>query len=184
MVALIAGLMIFPMVFRFGLDPAGGPGLIFQTLPVAFAQMPGGQWVAILFFTLLSVAAVTSMVGLLEPLVAWLEESTAFDRHQATATVLVAVAGLGIISVLSYNVISDWKIGALDLNGIFDYLSNQIMLPVGGLLIALFTGWQMQKATLREELSAMPAWVFETWRVLLRFLLPVAILVILVTGLS
>jgi NSS family neurotransmitter:Na+ symporter len=184
MVALIAGLMIFPMVFRFGLDPAGGPGLIFQTLPVAFAQMPGGQWVAILFFTLLSVAAVTSMVGLLEPLVAWLEESTAFGRHQATAAVLAAVAALGIVSVLSYNVISDWKIGARDLNGIFDYLSNQIMLPVGGLLIALFTGWQMQKATLREELFAMPAWVFEAWLMLLRFLLPIAILVILVTGLS
>ncbi|MBT4493670.1 MAG: sodium-dependent transporter, partial [Gammaproteobacteria bacterium] len=88
LVALIAGLMIFPMVFRFGLDPAGGPGLIFQTLPVAFAQMPGGQFIAIVFFTLLSVAAVTSMVGLLEPLVAWVEDSTTMNRQQATLTML------------------------------------------------------------------------------------------------
>ena len=184
MVALIAGLMIFPMVFRFGLDPAGGPGLIFQTLPVAFAQMPGGQWVAIVFFSLLSVAAVTSMVGLLEPLVAWLQESAAITRHQSTAMCLAALASLGLLSVLSYNLIADWQIGSMNLNAILDYLSNQIMLPVGGLLIALFTGWQIHKPTLREELFAMPNWVFESWHLLLRFLLPVAILVILITGLG
>ncbi|MBT4160149.1 MAG: sodium-dependent transporter [Gammaproteobacteria bacterium] len=184
LVALIAGLMIFPMVFRFGLDPAGGPGLIFQTLPVAFAQMPGGQFIAIVFFTLLSVAAVTSMVGLLEPLVAWVEDSTTMNRQQATLTMLGAVTVLGFLSILSYNVIADWQVGSRDLNGILDYVSNQIMLPVGGLLIAVFTAWQIHKPTLREELHAMPAWIFETWHLLIRFLLPIAITVILVTGLA
>lgn len=184
LVALMAGLMIFPMVFRFGLDPAGGPGLIFQTLPVAFAQMPGGHLVAIMFFTLLSVAAVTSMVGLVEPLVAWVEETWEKSRQQATLIILSAISALALLSVLSYNLIADWKIGAMDLNGILDYLANQLMLPVGGLLIAIFTAWQIHKPSLRDELHAMPGWVFETWHLLLRFLLPLAITVILVTGLS
>jgi NSS family neurotransmitter:Na+ symporter len=184
LVALIAGLMIFPMVFRFALDPAGGPGLIFQTLPVAFAQMPGGHIVSVVFFTLLSVAAVTSMVGLLEPLVAWVEETFTKSRHQATLIMLAAISALAVLSVLSYTVIADWTIGNRDLNGILDYLSNQIMLPMGGLLIALFTAWQIHKPSLREELFAMPTWVFETWHLLIRFLLPLAIAVILVTGLS
>ncbi len=184
MVALLAGLMIFPMVFRFGLDPAGGPGLIFQTLPVAFSQMPGGHFVAILFFVLLSVAAVTSMVGLIEPLVAWLEERRGFSRHGATFTMLGAISVLAIVSVLSYNVIADIRIGPLDLNGFFDYLANQIMLPVGGLLIAVFAAWQMQKQSLREELFAMMGWAFEAWHFLIRFVVPPAIAVTLVTGLT
>jgi NSS family neurotransmitter:Na+ symporter len=182
-VALMAGLMIFPMVFRFGLDPAGGPGLIFQILPVAFAQMTGGHAVAVLFFTLLSVAAVTSMVGLLEPLVAWLEETFSYSRHKATIVILIAISLVAVVSVLSYNVISTWKIGALDLNGFLDFLANQIMLPVGGLLIAIFAAWQIRRESLREELSAMPNGIFNLWHFLLRFVLPVAITVILVTGL-
>lgn len=183
-VALLAGLMIFPMVFRFGLDPAGGPGLIFQTLPVAFAQMPGGQFIAILFFVLLSVAAVTSMVGLVEPLVAWLEERRGASRHRATIIVLASISVLAVVSVLSYNVIADFRIGPLDLNGFFDYLSNQIMLPVGGLLIAIFAAWQMNKRSLREELHSMLGWAFEAWHFLIRYIVPPAIAVILVSGLS
>lgn len=183
-VALLAGLMIFPMVFRFGLDPAGGPGLIFQTLPVAFAQMPGGHFVAITFFTLLSVAAVTSMVGLLEPLVAWVEEKKQTTRHLATVLVIAALSVLAVISVLSYNIIAGWQVFGLNLNGVFDYLSNQIMLPVGGLLIALFAGWQITRSTLRAELAGMPDWIFNIWHLLLRFVVPPAIAVILLTGLS
>ncbi|MBO6658481.1 MAG: sodium-dependent transporter [Pseudomonadales bacterium] len=183
-VALLAGLMIFPMVFRFGMDPSGGPGLIFQTLPVAFAQMPGGHFVAIVFFTLLSVAAVTSMVGLMEPLVAWIEDTFDLPRQKATVTVSVAIGLLGVLSVLSYNVMSNWTIAAMDLNGILDYLANQIMLPLGGLLIAIFAAWQVKKSSLREQLPLMPDTVFEIWYLLLRFLLPIAIIVILVTGLS
>ncbi|MFT7220129.1 MAG: NSS family neurotransmitter:Na+ symporter, partial [Candidatus Azotimanducaceae bacterium] len=184
MVAIMAGLMIFPMVFRFGLDPAGGPGLIFQTLPVAFAQMPGGQFVAIIFFTLLSVAAITSMVGLMEPLVAWLEETYGLPRHRATILMVATLSLLAVLSVLSYNVISDWQFAGRDLNGVLDFLSNQIMLPVGGLLIALFAGWQITCASLKAELPAMPAPIFAVWHLLIRFLLPAAIAVIIITGLT
>ncbi len=184
MVALMAGLMIFPMVFRFGLDPAGGPGLIFQTLPVAFGQMAGGHFIAIVFFTLLSVAAVTSMVGLLEPLVAWVEETWGIARHKATIIMVAAIGALGLVSVLSYNVIADWQIGAFNLNGVFDFLANQIMLPVGGLLLALFAGWQMSQASLKDELSAMPWAVFKVWHFLLRVVLPIAITIIIIRGLG
>ena len=182
-VALMAGLMIFPMVFRFGLDPAGGPGLIFQTLPVAFGQMPGGHVIAVLFFTLLSVAAVTSMVGLLEPLVAWLEDTYDYSRHKSTLITIACIACLGVLSIFSYNIISQWQLGSRNLNGILDVLANQIMLPVGGLLIAIFAAWQVSKTSLRDELPAMPNAMFEAWHLLLRFLLPPAIAVIIITGL-
>jgi len=182
-VALMAGLMIFPMVFRFGLDPAGGPGLIFQTLPVAFGQMPGGDVIAVLFFTLLSVAAVTSMVGLLEPLVAWLEDTHDYSRHKSTLITIACIGCLGVLSILSYNIISQWQVGSRNLNGILDVLANQVMLPVGGLLIAIFAAWQVSKTSLRDELPTVPNAMFEAWHLLLRFLLPPAIAVIIITGL-
>ena len=180
-VALLAGLMIFPIVFRFGLDPAGGTGLIFQTLPVAFAQMPGGHLVAIAFFLLLSVAAVTSMVGLVEPLVARAEERWNMTRQKATLTVLAAIAALAIFSVLSYNLIADYKVLGFDLNGILDFTSNQIMLPVGGLLIAIFAGWVIKRSSSEEELHM--GRFFSAWYLLIRYLVPVAIVVVLLTGL-
>ena len=184
LVALSAGLMIFPIVFRFGLDPAGGVGLIFQTLPVAFAQMPGGQLVAIAFFTLLTVAAVTSMVGLTEPLVAWLEGSgKPVSRHRATLTVFAAVGTLTVISALSYNVIAGWKIGGFGLNGFLEYLSNQIMLPLGGLLIAIFAGWKISQHHLSGELPSMGKRLFATWHFLIRYVVPLGLAVILITGL-
>ncbi|NIP15706.1 MAG: sodium-dependent transporter, partial [Pseudomonadales bacterium] len=152
LVALTAGLVVFPVVFNFGLDPAGGPGLIFQTLPVAFGQMPGGQLVGVLFFLLLSVAAITSMVGLVEPLTSWLEERRGLNRHSSALVVVGSVAALSMLSILSYNVLTGFRLFGRDLNGVFDYLSNQIMLPLGGFLIALFVGWFVSKATSRDEL--------------------------------
>ena len=181
MVALLAGLMIFPIVFRFGLDPAGGTGLIFQTLPVAFAQMPGGHLVAIVFFLLLSVAALTSMVGLVEPLVARVEERWSMTRQKATGVVLAAIAVFAIFSVLSYNVISDHRVLGFDLNGILDFTSNQIMLPIGGLLIAIFTGWVVKRSSSKEELRMGS--LFSAWYLLIRYLVPLAIVVVLLTGL-
>ena len=138
---------------------------------------------SIVFFTLLAVAAITSMVGLLEPQVAWLEEKYGYTRHKATLTMLGVVALLGVFSVLSYNIIAGWQIGSLNLNGILDQLSNKIMLPVGGLLIAIFAAWQIHSSSLREELPGMPVIIFSGWHFLIRFVLPISISVILITGL-
>lgn len=184
LVALVAGLVIFPAVFNFGLDPAGGTGLIFQTLPVAFAQMPGGHLVSVLFFLLLAVAAITSMVGLVEPITAWMEEHRGFARHKSAVVVLSAIALLSLISVLSYNVWSEVRVFGRDLHAVFDYLANQILLPVGGLLIALFAGWFVKTSSVRDELGMDSEALFGVWRLLVRYLAPAAVFLIFVFGVT
>ena len=183
-VALLAGLVIFPAVFNNGLDPAAGAGLIFQTLPVAFAQMPGGYFFACLFFLLLSVAAITSMVGLLESLISWLEELHDFPRHKATITMVGANIFFSVFSVLGYTALSDWQLFGLPLNDLADYFSNQILLPLGGLLIAIFAGWFMSRESSREELDLKSEGMYELWYFLLRWPVPVAVAIILFMGLS
>ena len=182
LVALVAGLVIFPAVFNFGLDPEGGTGLIFHTLPVAFAQMPAGHLVGVLFFLLLSVAAITSMVGLVEPVTAWMEERRGFARHKSALVVLSGIGLLSLISVLSYNVWSGVSVFDTDLHAAADYLSNQIMLPVGGFLIALFAGWFVSRSAAREELGMASEALFDAWRFLLRYVASAAVLIIFVFG--
>jgi len=184
LVALVAGLAIFPAVFHYGLDPAGGPGLIFQTLPVAFSQMPGGHLVSVLFFLLLSVGGITSMVGLLEPLVAWLDEHRGFARHRSTLALIGGIGGMSILSILSFNVLSGWTIASLTISDLVDYVSNQLLLPFGGFLIALFVGWFVSRSSAREELAINAPHVFHTWHLMIRFVVPPAVAVILITGLN
>ncbi len=184
LVALVAGLVIFPAVFSFGLDPAGGTGLIFHTLPVAFAQMPAGHLVSVLFFTLLAVAAITSMVGLVEPITAWMEERWGLARHRSAVMVLSGMALLSLISVLSYNVWSGVTVFGNDLHAAFDYLPNQILLPIGGFLIALFAGWYVTAASSRDELAMHSEALFMTWRLLVRYLAPAAVLLIFIFGVT
>ncbi|MEQ8263869.1 sodium-dependent transporter [Pseudohaliea sp.] len=184
LVAILAGLVIFPAVFNNGLDPAAGPGLIFQTLPVAFAQMPGGYFFACLFFLLLSVAGITSMVALLEALVSWLEELHGFPRHRATVVIIGANILFSLLSVLGYTVLADWQLFGLPINTAADYVSNQILLPLGGLLIAIFAGWFVTRKSSRDELALNSNFAFELWRFLIRWPVPAAVLVIFVMGVS
>jgi len=184
LVALLAGLVIFPAVFNNGLDPAGGPGLIFQTLPVAFAQMPGGHLVSVLFFLLLSVAAITSMVGLIEPLAQWLEEKKGYTRPKSAMLILGSIAFLSIFSMLGYNVLSSYTFAGKDINGLVDYFSNQILLPLGGLLIAIFAGWVVDKNIAIEELDMGEGGLFKLWHILIRFLVPPAVFIVFVLGVT
>lgn len=184
LVAILAGLVIFPAVFHHGLDPAAGPGLIFQTLPVAFAQMPGGHVFGILFFLLLSVAAITSMVGLIEPITAWLEEHHGFARHKSAVAVVGVIATLSVFSILSYNVLADIQVLGKNLNDAIDYFSNQILLPLGGLLIAIFAGWFIKKSALQDELNMNNQGLFTVWHCLIRYVAPLAVLVILILGVA
>lgn len=181
-VALLAGLVVFPVVFHNGLDPAAGPGLIFQTLPVGFAQMPGGHWFGVMFFLMLAVAGITSMVGLVEAVTAWIEERFDLARHISTVIVVGSVAVFSILSILSYNVMADWGMGGRNFNDIMDYFSNQILLPLGGLLIAIFAGWAMKKDASRDELSPLSAGNYAIWHFLIRYVVPPAVLVIFVMG--
>ena len=183
-VALLAGLVIFPAVFHNGLDPAAGAGLIFQTLPVAFAQMPGGYLFSILFFTMLSVAGITSMVGLVESVNAWLEDRFGMPRHKSALLVVGSVACFSVLSILSYNVLSQYNLGDRNFNDTMDFFSNQILLPLGGLFIAVFAGWGMHSSATRDELTSLTDGTYALWHFLIRFVVPPAVLVIFVMGVS
>ncbi len=177
-VALLAGLAIFPIVFAYQLDPGQGMGLIFVTLPIAFSQMPAGVIVGGAFFLLLAIAALTSSISLLEPLVSWLEEHRGISRAKGA---LIGGGGaflLGILSVLSFNGLSDmtfWRGTFLDN---LDFLTNNILMPLGGLLIALFVGWMMSEKSLREELPGLSERLFHLYRRHLAYVAPVALLAI------
>jgi NSS family neurotransmitter:Na+ symporter len=174
-IAILAGLVIFPLVFANGLDPADGPGLVFQTLPLALGQMPGGAFFSTLFFILLSFAAWTSALGLMEPAVAWLVEH--FNRTRAQAAVMIGglIWLLGFGTVFSFNVLANVKFYKGTVFDNLDHLTNNIMLPLGGLFIAVFAGWIMCRNSTAEELGGA-GFFYSVWRLLARFVVPVGIL--------
>ena len=175
-VALMAGLAIFPIVFAYGLNPGQSVGLVFTTLPIAFGQMPGGVIVGTLFFFLLTVAAVTSAISLLEPAVSYVEERTGIDRKKVSVYIAAAAFALGTLSAWgqSGNILGDVTILGLDFMSLKDYLTNNIMMPLGGMFIALFVGWFVSRQNMMEEL-AMEEGTFKIWYFLVRFVCPVAI---------
>ena len=156
-IAILAGLAIFPLVFANNLDPADGPGLVFDTLPLAFGQMAGGTFFSTIFFILLSFAAWTSAIGLMEPGVAWIVERFNKTRAQATIFIGALIWFLGMGSVLSFNVLSDFRFLAGTIFDNVDYLTSNIMLPLGGLLIVIFAGWVMCRNSLQTSLAARAA---------------------------
>ncbi len=189
-VALIAGLAIFPIVFANGLAPGAGPGLIFQTLPLAFGHMPLGTLFGTLFFVLLVFAAWSSAISLIEPAVAWLVENHGMRRTRATTLVGLLIWLLGIITVLSFN---KWSfsfefLGQKKSDGlfdVFDILTANFMLPLGGLFISIFAVWVMSKESSRAELAIKYEWLYGLWRFIMRYITPVAIIAVFlnVTGL-
>ncbi len=180
-VAIIAGLAIFPIIIANNIDPgSGGPGLIFTSLPLAFGQMPFGIFYGMLMFLLLAVAAWTSSISLMEPATAYLVEATNLSRKKAA--LIVAGLGwlLGLASVFSFNLWSEVEIVGKSPMDAIDYVATQIMLPVGGLLIALFAGWVLSSKITREELGEnMPGWAFSAWLWITRVVTPALILVVL-----
>ncbi|MTW19905.1 sodium-dependent transporter [Allochromatium palmeri] len=184
--ALLAGLAIFPIVFANGLEPAAGPGLIFQTLPIAFGSMPGGRLFGTLFFVLLTFAAWTSAISLIEPAVAWLVENRGIARVPAAIAVGVLAWVLGIGSVLSFNL---WSGESFQLFGktwfdLMDYLTANILLPLGGLFIALFAGWVMSRAASRGELRMGDRRGYRTWRFLVRYVSPWLVVIVFLNAIG
>jgi len=182
-VALLAGFVVFPMVFFYGLDVAGGAGLIFQTLPVAFSQMPGGHLFGILFFIMLSVAGITSMVGLLECVTVWVDERFQLNRHVSVGLVVAAVTFCGVASVLSYNIWQEARIAGFNFNEAVEGLYDKILLPLGGFLIVTFAVWFMKPEHAESELGMKPQY-FKLWQGLARYIVVPAIALILYNGLS
>lgn len=179
-VALMSGLVIFPLVFANGLESSAGPGLMFITLPLAFGQMAGGQIFGVVFFVLVTFAAITSSISLVEPAVAWVVEKLKISRAGAAIIVggLAWLVGLG--SAFSTNIWENVHIlGDRNFFDTMDYVSNNIMLPVGGVLIALFGGWILDKKIVDEQMSR-DLLLYPIWRFLARFVAPLAVSIVFV----
>jgi NSS family neurotransmitter:Na+ symporter len=182
-VAIMAGLAIFPIVFANGLEPSAGPGLLFQILPIAFGQMSGGVIFGTLFFVLVSFAAWSSAISLAEPIVAWFVEKFKMSRTLAAIIIGTSAWLLGLATVFSFNIWSDVKMFDKTVFDLLDFLTTNIMLPMGGLLIALFVGWKMSETKMMNEVGIDYPILFKLWRFTLRFLAPIAIVAVLVNGL-
>ena len=183
-VALLAGMAIFPIVFANGMEPGSGPGLIFQTLPVAFGNMTGGIAFGSLFFILLLVAAWTSSISLIEPLVTWMIETYGLSRLAASLWSGLATWLLGLGTVFSFNIWADVKLFDLNFFELLDFLTSNIMLPLGGILIAVFAGWLMKVELTQSELNIQNPTVYLIWQALVRYIAPVAVFIVLLKSIG
>lgn len=177
-IAILSGLVIFPVVFANGLDPMAGPDLIFRSLPLSFGNMPGGLFFGSLFFLLIAFAALTSAISLMEPAVAWWVERRGSTRARASLTIGLMIWLLGFLSVFSFNLLADFRFWQGTFMDNFDYLTSNIMLPLGGLAIAVFCGWIMGRNTAAAELNAGTGIVYHSWRLLTRYVASLAVVLV------
>ena len=176
LVAILAGLAIFPIIFAFNLEPGSGPGLVFVSMLSAFNQMEFGYLIGPLFFVLLSVAALSSSISLLEPGVAFLAEEQILSRRRAAEIISFFVWVLGIGSALSFNIWSDfYLISDRNFLDSMDFIANQILLPLGGMLIAIFVGWFMKESLIKDEIGQINPIVYKLWRFFVKFVAPTCV---------
>ncbi len=190
-VALLAGFAIFPLVFAFGLEPSAGAGLIFQTLPLAFGQMPGGQLFGAIFFILLIAAALSSCIGCAEAVVSWVNEKWGIKREKGVLLTAGAAWAVGILTIMSLGDWSDYYpldfIPAFEGKTIFDaldFLAANILLLIGGLLISVFIGWFVPKHIKLDEIGVEEGLFFNFWRFMIRFVIPPVLVIVLVMGIT
>jgi NSS family neurotransmitter:Na+ symporter len=190
-VSLLATVVIFPLTFHYGLNPAGGPELVFQVLPIAFAEMPGGRVIGTLFFALLALAAFTPSVGMMEPWVAWLSERAGLTRRTAAVICLAAGWLVGQGSVLAFGRAADWHplrgvphLGELNFFGLADFTSANVLMPLSALLVSVFLGWRIGRRIPARELSGLSPSLQRMLLIALRYVCPVGILIVLVAGFS
>lgn len=185
LIAILSGLIIFPAVFSLGIDPAQGPRLVFITLPAVFGQMPGGYIIAILFFILLTVAALTSTISLMEVIAAYVTEERGWSRRKVVVWMSVILIVTSILCSLSLKGDTVLKIGDVNLFDLFDYLTSKFLMPFGGLCVALFVGWYMKKDDVRMELlNGKESMWFSVYMFLLRYFVPLAIILIFLNELG
>lgn len=183
LVAIFAGLAIFPIVFAHNLPPESGPGLMFNILPIAFSHMPGSMMISLLFFILLLFAAWTSSISMGEPLVALMQERWHIPRIRGSFYVGALAWVFGLMSVLSFNLWSHVKI--LDRWGLFEVLTDlptNIFLPIGAFMFCIFTGWVMKKHDVREEFAPESPFVYALFRLCIRYIAPIGILTVLLVN--
>lgn len=186
--AMVAGIAVMPAVFAFGLNPQSGQGLVFETLPYVFSQMPAGGLVALLFFMALLVAAITSSISMFEVGVAYLVEERHLPRTLACAIVFAVCWTFGTLCSLSFGPLSDVKIFDRSIFDFFDHLSSNVLMTLGSLLTVLFVGWRLKKTDIYDEFTnggtlSTNAKIFGVLWVLIRYIAPVAVLSVFVSGL-
>jgi neurotransmitter:Na+ symporter, NSS family len=175
---LLVGIAIYSLVFANHLEPNAGPGLIFQTLPIAFGHMPWGNLIGTLFFMLVGFAAWTSAISLVEPTIAWIVENTQIKRFHACLMLGIIIWLIGISVLLSFNVWKDVKIiFGLGIFDTLDKLTSTIFLPLGGLLMAVFAGYFMKKHHVQEELDLNNS-SFSLWKTANNIIAPIAIIAV------
>ncbi|MCZ4126841.1 sodium-dependent transporter [Stutzerimonas balearica] len=182
-VALLAGLAIFPVIFANGMSPSAGPGLIFMSLPLAFQQMPFGTLFGVLFFAMVSVAALSSAISMIEATVAYLNEKHGISRGKAaigSGTVLLVIS---LLAMLSFNVGADWKLFGTTLFDALDYLTSRWMMPLGGIFMAVLAGYCLRAEIMRDELELSPAG-YALWLFMVRYVSPVLILMVFLHALG
>lgn len=181
LVAILAGIIIFPAVFSFGMQAEAGPKLVFEVLPSIFYRLPGGGGWSAMFFFLLILASLTSAISMSEIFIAFLCDEFKVSRRKATLLLTVLAMVLGGFCALSFGPISDVTIFGKTIFNAFDYASSNILLPVGGMVVSLFVGWRLDRRTLLAQLASngrLPSWI-GTWIVLsLRYIAPICILAV------
>lgn len=186
-IAILSGVMIFPAVFALGFQPDSGAGLVFEVLPKLFMEMPGGYFFSILFFFLLSVAALTSTISVLEVVVAYFSEELNVSRKKATVIGTASIAVLGVFATLSFSNLSDVNILGQTIFGIMEYTAANVLLPLGALLIVIFVGWKLKALKVMAELSnenALRVKYFRVFIFIVKWLAPIAIAAVFLNGIG
>ena len=180
MIALLVGMVIFPAVFAMGLEPAEGPSLVFSVLPAVFAGMPFGNLVSIIFFILLAIAAITSGISLLEAVVAYFIDQRGWDRKKAVLITSTVIFLFGVPSGLSFGVLSDAKLFGMNFFDHIDNIASNYLLPLGGMLTAIFVGWVWGTKSAKEEIEKHETQFHwgHIWGFLIRYVSPVAVLLV------
>jgi len=181
--AMLAGLAIMPAVFAFGISPQEGPGLVFIVLPRIFAQIPLGNVFAVMFFIILLIAAITSVISLLEVITAYVTEKLKLKRIIAVSAITVIVTVFASLSSLSQGVLKNVTIFGKSIFDFFDYLSANILLPLGGLSIVIFVGWYMKKSLVYQEFTnqgTLKGTLFRAYYFIIRYIAPVAIAIVFI----
>ncbi|WP_311948489.1 sodium-dependent transporter [Halomonas piscis] len=182
-VALMAGLAIFPAIFANGMDPGEGPGLIFMSLPLAFQSMPLGTLFGVLFFIMLSMAALTSSISMIEATLSWLCDNKGLSRPQAAWSAGIVLWLISTLAMLSFNVGADWTLGGKNFFDWLDYLTSRFLMPLGGLGMVVLAGFVLKSQTFRDEL-ALPPVLYATWLFMVRYVSPLGIVVIFINALG
>lgn len=183
-VAILAGIAIFPIVFANGFEPGSGPDLIFKTLPMAFSGMFAGTLFGLMFFILLVFAALSSSISLIEPAVSYVVEKYDISRERACIIAGAVTWTLGMGTVFSNNIWAETKILGKTFFGLLDFISANLLLPLGGILMAIFAGWIMTQKSTAEEFEISPeSLLYKAWRLLVRYVAPVAVAIVLIAGL-